>query len=253
MDRLCFVSVGGGRLLQRSGQDVCGAVVQGRMRGASRAPLRRSVICMAKGGYVDDSKQVPFEIRGFSLADIAMTLGFGLTTVSFYEYFSSSGVASASSLGFVYGIPALLVGFALKYAELKPVPVVSVGNAKELRDSKATPVQQKIISDVTRHRYGDEQHMDTALKALGLIPRGAPCPELLELREAIIDGNYALTMKFFSKATPYETWEEQVDKCTRFFGPNIIASLEKTNAKKREVELTLTVDPSGGAPTASED
>mmetsp|Transcript_6311 Transcript_6311/g.19054 ORF Transcript_6311/g.19054 Transcript_6311/m.19054 type:complete len:233 (+) Transcript_6311:38-736(+) len=186
-------------------------------------------------------KDVPFEIRGFSLANLGVLIGMSITGYSFYEYFSSSGNASGSSLGFVYGVPILLIGLALKYAELKPVPVNSTPEGRKLRDTQATTVQKKIIKDVTRHRYGDEQHLDTALKSLGLIPRGAACPELLELKESAVDGKYALAMKFFSKETPYQTWEEKLPKCERFFGPGVKASVEKVDAENRIVELTLQV------------
>jgi len=187
------------------------------------------------------SDDVPFEIRGFSLANFGVFLGVSVTAYSFYGYFSSSGTASATSLGFVYGVPILLIGLALKYAELKPVPVKSTPEGRKLRDVKATEIQKKIIRDVTRHRYGDEAHLDTALKALGLIPRGAACPELLRLTEDVTEeGEYALGMEFFSKETPYGTWEEKQDKCTRFFGPNVTAKVAKLDETKRIVELKLT-------------
>lgn len=108
----------------------------------------------AEGAAVPDvdKAEVPFEIRGFSLANLAVVLGFLVTGYSFYEYFSSSGVATTSSLGFVYGVPILLIGFALKYAELKPVPIASTPQGRALRETKATAIQKKVIQDVTRHR-----------------------------------------------------------------------------------------------------
>lgn len=183
---------------------------------------------------------VPFEIRGFSLGDVGVVVGFGLTGYSFFTYFASSGTASATSLGFVYGVPVLLIGLALKYAELKPVPVESKEGARVLREEKATEIQKKIIRDVTRHRYGDEAHLDTSLKALGLIPRGADCPELLRLIETVEEGGkYALTMEFYSKETPFSLWEGKESKYDAFFGPDVACRAEKIDNERRIVHLTV--------------
>jgi len=185
------------------------------------------------------SSDVPFEVRGFSLANFGTVLGLAVTGYSFYGYFSSNGTASGTSLGFVYGVPILLIGLALKYAELKPVPVTSASDARAARETKATAIQTKIIKDVTRHRYGDEAHLDTALKALGLIPRGGSCPRLLRLTETMDDGKYVLGLEFFSKETPYATWEQQQEKYDRFFGPNVSCSVDKISEEKRIVMLNI--------------
>lgn len=48
----------------------------------------------------------------------------GLTvTCCLGQYLLSSGSEGLSGVGFVYGIPILLIGLALKYAQLDPVPV----------------------------------------------------------------------------------------------------------------------------------
>lgn len=39
------------------------------------------------------------------------------------QYLLSSGSEGLSGVGFVYGIPILLIGLSLKYAQLDPVPV----------------------------------------------------------------------------------------------------------------------------------
>ncbi|KAA8492769.1 Thylakoid membrane protein [Porphyridium purpureum] len=203
-------------------------------RAATGTPLR-----MSQSGQEKKDDEVPFEIRGFSLANFGTALGIVVTGYSFFSYFTSSGTASGSSLGFVYGVPILLIGLALKYAELKPVPVQSTPEAAAVFEEKATEIQKKIKKDVTRHRYGDEAHMDTALKALGLIPRGAACPELVGLSESVDGGQYKLGLEFFSKETPYALWEEKVEKCERFFGPNIKCEVSKLDEAKRLVRLDL--------------
>jgi hypothetical protein len=184
-------------------------------------------------------REVPFEIRGFSLANVGLGLGLVITLVSLSSYLSSSGTASATSLGFVYGVPILLIGCALKYAELQPVPLASSPDARALRESAATDIQKKIVSDVTRHRYGDEAHLSAAMSALGLVPKGAACPALLSAAERDRDGKYVLALEFYSVETPYKHWEERVQRMERFFGPDVTVEIEKLDGEKRLVELRL--------------
>lgn len=182
---------------------------------------------------------VPFEIRGFSLANVGLALGLGITVVSFASYFSSSGTSSATSLGFVYGVPILLIGFALKYAELQPVPLSTTSDLQELRKQKATDTQKKIVSDVTRHRYGDEAHLSATVSALGLVPRGSACPELLRIAERNRDGSYVLALEFYSVETSFSQWEDRLERMERFFGPDVTIEVEKLNDEKRLVELRI--------------
>ena len=184
---------------------------------------------------------VPFELRGFSLANVFLFGGLAITIASFSEFFGSAGTAGFSSLGFVYGVPIALVGAALKYAELQPVKLESDAKARKARDEIATDTQKQIISDVTRHRYGDESHMQPALSALGLIARGQPCPKLITAKEKLTkEGEYALELYFISLNTPYARWEEQIPKYEQFFGPNIMAETKKIDQDRRIVRLRLT-------------
>jgi len=69
----------------------------------------------------------------------------------------------------VYGISIFLAGAALKYAEIDPVPCCSTPpDGDAIIDSKATETIRKVKQDVTRHGYGDEAHLDTTVKRLGL-------------------------------------------------------------------------------------
>lgn len=184
--------------------------------------------------------EVPFEIRGFSLANFGLLLGFAITGVSFSSYFQSSGTASATSLGFVYGVPVLLIGCALKYAELKPVPVTVSDTSAEAREKRGTAIQKKIFRDITRHRYGDEAHLAAALSSLGLVPRGEPCPVLIRASESDRGGEYSLLLEFYSVATPFKAWVERVERFERFFGPGVSCEVEKLDSEKRMVGLRLT-------------
>ncbi|CAN0337373.1 unnamed protein product, partial [Ectocarpus sp. 13 AM-2016] len=121
------------------------------------------------GGGINVSGEAPFEIRGFSLANAAALAGLAITCASFYEYFSTGGAGGLSGIGFVYGIPIALIGLALKYAELPPAPLQTTPEAEALFEEKATETIRSIKSDVTRHRYGDEAHLDTTVKFLGLV------------------------------------------------------------------------------------
>lgn len=183
---------------------------------------------------------VPFELRGFSLGNIFLYTGLVITVTSLYSYLISSGTAGVTSLGFVYGVPVTLVGCALKYAELEPVRLNSDAKAPGMRKSLATATQQQIVKDITRHRYGDEAHLQPALSALGLIARGQPCPKLIAAYERIIGGEYVLEMDFISLNTPYARWEEQIPKYEQFFGPNIKAQMTKISEEERICRLSLS-------------
>lgn len=128
----------------------------------------------------------------------------------------------------------------MKYAELQPVPVSTSTEAESARETRATSTQKQIHKDITRHRYGDEGHLQPALSSLGLIPRGEPCPVLQRATErATGDGEYEIEMEFYSVATPYKTWVQRMDKYDRFFGPGVNCSVRKIDAENRIVGLTV--------------
>ena len=160
------------------------------------------------------------------------------------EYLSESGSEglNISGLGFVYGIPIFLAGAALKYAEIDPVPVFSTPAGEAIFEKKATETIRKIKQDVTRHRYGDEAHLDTTVKKLGLVVPGKAYPQLQQLRQEEVDGELAFTMVWQSLDTPYKMWadERRVKKYETFFGPGITAEVVKIDAEQRLVGIRLT-------------
>merc|ERR1719230_2466473 len=198
----------------------------------------------AEAGEVAD---VPFEVR-FSIGNLVSGSGAVLFVYCLGSYLLNNGeVDLISTLGFVYSIPALVGGLALKYAELPPVPLDTSPAAEAARASKATTIQAKILSDATRFTYGDA-HMEDPLKALKLAPRGMGPPELVNLAETVTDaGEYCLTMRFFAPNTPYRVWKDRAPRYARFFGPNVRATLKKYNAKKRLVELSLITVAEGAS------
>merc|ERR1711920_646070 len=183
--------------------------------------------------------EVPFEVR-FSIGNAITVSGFVLLSYTLISYLLSNGQADLlQTLGFVYAIPALVGGLALKYAELPPVPVESTAQADSVREEKGTKTQKKILSDATRFTYGDA-HMEEPLKALKLAPRGMGPPILKSIREAVSDtGGYELGLTFFTPNTPYRVWKDCAPRYSRFFGPNVRAVLRKVNIAERLVELSL--------------
>lgn len=160
-----------------------------------------------------------------SLGNVGLVVGGVLSVVGFVAY--AQGNATLNLAGMFYGVPILLGGLALKAAELKPVPYRCPPSATilQLREQQATPTQQQIRKDVTRYRYGQSAHLDDALERLGLAPTDEECPELVAIAEEEMDGQYALTLEFYSPLVALTKWQEKEEKLTRFFGPGIVAQV----------------------------
>jgi len=199
---------------------------------------------MVAGAGVNNAGEPPFEIRGLSLGNAVLGGGILVTLLSFVDYLGNSGDSglSVSGLGFVYGIPISLGGCALKYAEIEPVPCITARDAEGLFDKCQTDTIAKIKQDVTRHRYGDEAHLDTTVKKLGLVIPGKAYPQLKELREENTDGQLSFSMVFQSLETPYKMWADpaRVKKYETFFGPGVSAECVKVDADQRLVAIKLT-------------
>merc|ERR1719217_998348 len=88
--------------------------------------------------------------------------------------------------------------------------------------------------------------MEDPLRALKLAPRGMAVPELVNIAESVSEtGQYGLTMRFFAPNTPYRVWKDRAPRYSRFFGPNVRATLKKYDAARRLVELTLITTSEG--------
>jgi len=131
----------------------------------------------------------------------------------------------------------------MQYAELKPVPCITYADAFALREKCATPILKQVRSDVTRFRYGDEQHLDEALQRIfqyglgGGIPRRS-APILQKIREEVTeDGKYSLVLVFEAKALELSDFEKRQAKFTSFFGPGIKAEIGKDGNDLYEVRL----------------
>lgn len=212
-------------------------------------PFEPSKSAMIGGAGVNNAGEPPFEIRGFSLGNLVIGAGVTITALSFASYLGSAGSdgLSISGLGFVYGLPIFLAGAALKYAEIEPVPCFTAPGAEAVAEAKGTEIIKKIKQDVTRHRYGDEAHLDTTVRKLGLVVPGKAYPQLVDLREEVTeDGELAFTMVWQSLDTPYKMWAEEKrrKRYETFFGPDVGAEVVKIDAEQRMVGIRLTT---GGA------
>jgi hypothetical protein len=213
---------------------------------------------MIGGAGVNNAGEPPFEIRGFSLGNLIIGLGLLVTVASFTEYLGSEGSEglSISGLGFVYGIPIFLAGAALKYAEIEPVPCFSAKGGEAAFEKHATEIIRKVKQDVTRHRYGDEAHLDTTVKRLGLVVPGKAYPQLQDLREeATEDGRLKFTIVWQSLDTPYKMWADptRIKKYASYFGPDVDADVVKIDAEQRLVGIQLTAPaaPKTDAPAST--
>mmetsp|Transcript_37718 Transcript_37718/g.46710 ORF Transcript_37718/g.46710 Transcript_37718/m.46710 type:complete len:566 (-) Transcript_37718:89-1786(-) len=218
---------------------------QRRAQGTGRSARSARTALRAVNPEAEDMDEPPVELRGFSLAQAFLVLGAFLIVVSFGDYFvfGTGGGGGIGGLTFIYAVPVLLLGAALLYAELLPVDVETDPDAVGLFETKATKTMQKVKADVTRHRYGDDAHLDSSLKALGLVGPGGRYPKLLKIIESKADnGEFAFRMLFESKDLPFTIWSDpmKIVACDRFFGPGIWTEITKYDASKRIAELKLT-------------
>lgn len=198
-----------------------------------------------KSIVVDDQ----FSLSKISFGVLGLGSGVTLLAYGFGAYFNLLPGTEWSALMLTYGFPVAVIGMALKYAELKPVPCVTYADAERLREKCATDVLKQVKADVTRYRYGDEQHLDEALKRIfqygqgGGIPRRS-APVLRLIREEVTeDGRYCLVLVFEAKALKLSDFEQRQAKFTSFFGPGISAEVGKGENNQYEVRLISNTQP----------
>jgi hypothetical protein len=136
---------------------------------------------------------------------------------------------SVTALGFIYGLPIALGGFALKYAEILPVEVISDEKGDKIFEEKANTILRKVKEDVTRHRYGDDAHLDSTLERLGLVMEGKGFPELQSIEQKNEKGELAFTLTFQSQDTPFKVWADpaRVRRYETFFGGDLNAEVTR--------------------------
>lgn len=193
-------------------------------------------------------REEPLRIERISFGSILTPVGLGLLIYGFGAFFQMLPGGDVSSLLLIYGFPISLLGFALSYAQLKPVPCFSQPEALKVRESQATDIQNQLRDDVTRFRYGDEQHLDEALSRIFRFgqAKGLPrrfCPILVAIREELRAGKYTLVLDFDTKEDMEdEEWTSRLEKIQSFFGPGITVELKSRTLGQ---EVALVCDGSG--------
>ncbi|BBC23697.1 DUF2854 domain-containing protein [Pseudanabaena sp. ABRG5-3] len=182
------------------------------------------------------------KLNKISIASIGLFVGGILFVVGFWAY--SKGNSTLNLIGFFYGFPILLGGFAFKSSEVAPIPVIVPESEDVLavRKLQETSTQKQLRKDVTRYRYGIKAHLDEVLEKLGMRPTDEERPVLIGIYEEISQaeetkGAYSLVLRFQSPLMGFEVWQEKQDKLTRFFGPGIVATVSELANK--EVDLRL--------------
>ncbi|KAL7141725.1 hypothetical protein ABFS83_08G072600 [Erythranthe nasuta] len=193
-----------------------------------------------------DKPTVPdneFSLAKVSFGVIGLSVGVSLLSYGFGAYFNILPGSEWSALMLTYGFPLAIIGMALKYAELKPVPCLTYSDAEALREKCSTPILTQVRNDVTRYRYGDEQHLEEALKRIfqyglgGGIPRRS-APMLQRIREEVTeDGKYSVVLVFEAKALEFSDFKRREAKFTSFFGPGITAEVVEGEKNIYEVKL----------------
>ena len=183
-----------------------------------------------------------FKLNKISLASVGLYIGGILFVVGFVAY--AKGNSTLNLVGFFYGFPILLGGFAFKSSEVTPIPVVIPESANVLaaRKLSETPTQKQLRKDVTRYRYGIKAHLDEILEKLGMSPTDEERPLLVGIYEELSQAEdtkdaYSLVLRFRSPLMDFEFWQQKQDKLTRFFGPGILAVV--TELENKEVDLRL--------------
>jgi Protein of unknown function (DUF2854) len=177
----------------------------------------------------------------FSLATTGLTVGGTMTIAAIIAYIFEN--ATINLIGFSYGIPILLGGLAFKITELKPLKETQppTPDVVALREAQQTKTQQQVRKDVLRYWYGQDAHLDTALKKVGLGPPKDEQPVLTGFHEVAVDGFYALVLEFNSPGLSLETWHKRQPKIESYFGPGIRA--EMTQIDEETVHLALISTP----------
>lgn len=193
-----------------------------------------------------------FNIARTSFGSIGLSVGLPLLMYGFGAYFSFLPGTEISALMLIYGFPISLIGFALKYAELLPLECESYEDAVKVREDQSTKVLTQLRNDVTRYRYGDEQHLEEAMNIIfkfnrpgGLQKRQRP--KLVGVSEQMVNGRYAIVLTFESPKITKEEWDGFMGKFSKFFGPNVDAvAVEKSEGVAEIILISNGGDDLGG-------
>ncbi|XP_074383278.1 uncharacterized protein LOC141724884 isoform X2 [Apium graveolens] len=209
-------------------------------RAADSTQPASPVVVNDKSPLVTDQE---FSLAKVSFGVIGLYGGVSLLGYGFGAYFNILPGSEWSAIMLTYGFPLAIIGMALKYAELKPVPCVTYADAQTIREKCATSILKQVRDDVIRYRYGDEQHLEEALKRIfqyglgaGIPRRSAPTLQLIR-EEVTGDGRYCLVLVFEAKDLQLSDFEKRQAKFASFFGPGISAEVVDGEGNLFEVRL----------------
>lgn len=215
-------------------------------RAADSTQPASQVVVNDKSALVTDQE---FSLAKVSFGVIGLYGGVSLLGYGFGAYFNILPGSEWSAIMLTYGFPLAIIGMALKYAELKPVPCVTYADAQTIREKCATPILKQVRNDVIRYRYGDEQHLEEALKRIfqyglgaGIPRRSAPTLKLIR-EEVTGDGRYCLVLVFEAKDLQLSDFEKRQAKFASFFGPDISAEVVEGEGNLYEVRLISDTTP----------
>jgi len=234
----------GSKIVEQLRQDVVGGPEPAKPEPVVDVAMAASQWRAAQGLVVDEEKS----ITRISFGTIGIVSGVSLLAYGFGAYFQLLPGEAFSAVMLIYGFPASLIGFALKYAELQPLECRSTAEGLALRAAQATDIQTQLREDVTRFRYGDEKHLEEAISRVFQVgrPDGIPrnaAPKLVGIQEQAVDGRYALILEFENNPrVPLSQWTNRREKMQAFFGPGIRVELGKTEVG---VDVALICDGSG--------
>jgi hypothetical protein len=204
------------------------------------------------------AKAEGFDLSTTSFGSIGLGVGLPLLMSGFLGYFNVIPTGSISSLLLIYGFIISLIGFALQYAKLEPLECVTYEDAAALREAQTTGILTQVRNDVTRYRYGDEQHLEEGLAIIfrynrpgGL--RKNQAPTLTGLSEQVIVDRYALVLKFDSPKMELSEWTDRREKIQGFFGPGVTCGITEVGEGAVEVELVSDGSDASGPGNGMED
>ena len=125
------------------------ATVQPETNRTLALPCRtRQQVCVAASSTTADGTELVdpsgFRIEQISFGKILSPIGIGLMSYGFGAFFGLLPGGDISSIMLIYGFPISLLGFALAYAQLKPVPCKTTRAAFDLRESQMTDIQKQV-------------------------------------------------------------------------------------------------------------
>ena len=93
---------------------------------------------------MEGAQFLPLLVLQISFGKILSPIGIGLMSYGFGAFFGLLPGGDISSIMLIYGFPISLLGFALAYAQLKPVPCKTTKAAFDLREREMTDIQKQV-------------------------------------------------------------------------------------------------------------